>query len=165
MRHGYGEAVGSELKEMQFLLGEFKKIVSAFEAEGLEYAVCGGIALTIHGFPRATMDIDLLTREQSLEKAFEIAGNNGFDIRGLDISFKDPALEIRRVSKIIEDAILCLKLLVIDEIEDVWETRETVSFDNSQVSVVSRDGLIKLKRRAARPQDLADIHRMENEEG
>lgn len=151
---------------MQFLLHEFKKIVSAFEAEGLEYAVCGGIALTIQGFPRATMDIDLLIREQSLEKAFEIAGNNGFDIRGLDISFKDPALEIRRVSKIIEDAILCLDLLlVIDEIEDVWETRETVSFDNHQISVVSRDGLIKLKRRAARPQDLADIHRIENEEG
>ncbi|MFT3744461.1 MAG: hypothetical protein QM785_09200 [Pyrinomonadaceae bacterium] len=105
---------------MQFLLAEFKNIVDAFEAGGLEYAVCGGVALTIQGFPRATMDIDLLIREQQLEKALEIAAQNGFNIRGLDISFKDPAVEIRRVSKIIEDAILCLDLLlVIDEIADV----------------------------------------------
>lgn len=150
---------------MSFLLSEFTKIVSAFEDNGLEYAVCGGLAMAIHGYPRATMDIDLLIPDRSLEKAFEIATENGFDIRGLDISFKEPAVEIRRVSKIIGDAILCLDLLlVIDEIEDVWSTRERVNYDGRPMSVVSREGLIKLKKRAGRPQDIADIYRIENEE-
>ncbi len=150
---------------MQFLLSEFTKIVTAFEDNGLEYAVCGGLAMAIQGFPRATMDIDLMIRDQSLERAFEIASENGFDIRGLDISFKEPAVEIRRVSKIIGDAILCLDLLlVIEEVEDVWETRERINYEGRSMSVVSREGLIKLKRRAARPQDMADIYRIENEE-
>jgi len=121
---------------MQFLLSEFTKIVSAFEKDGLEYAVCGGLAMAIQGFPRATMDIDLMIRDQSLERAFQIARENGFDIRGLDISVKEPAVEIRRVSKIIGDAILCLDLLiVIDEIEDVWETKERVGYEGRSVSV------------------------------
>ena len=150
---------------MAFLLDEFTKLISSIEISGVEYAVCGGLAMAIHGFPRATLDIDLVIRVESLDKAFEIANENGFDIRGLDISFKDPALEIRRVSKIVGEDVLCLDLLlVIDEIEDVWGSRERIDFEGRKMSVVSRDGLIKLKTRAGRPQDMADIHRIENEE-
>src|SRR5687768_11318328 len=150
---------------MAFFLEEFTKLIESAETEGLEYAVCGAIALGIQGFPRATMDIDLLIEEPSLEKALKIAADQGYDIRGLDISFKDPILEIRTVSKIIGDAILRLDLLLVtDEIEDVWETRERLPYLGRSMWVVSRNGLIKLKKRANRPQDIADIDRIENEE-
>ncbi len=150
---------------MAFLLDEFSKLIANAEDDGLEYAVCGGLAMAILGFPRATMDIDLLIREESLDVALKIAAKNGYDIRGLDISFNDPPLEIRRVSKIIGDAILCLDLLLVtEEIEDVWETRERINYLGRSMSVVSRDGLIKMKRQAGRPQDTADIYRIENEE-
>ena len=94
---------------MAFFLDEFTKLIESAEKEGLDYAVCGAVALAIQGFPRATMDIDLLIQEQSLEKALKIAADRGYDVRGLDISFKDPILEIRTVSKIIGDAILRLE--------------------------------------------------------
>ncbi len=55
-------------------------------------------------------------------------------------------------------------LLVTPQVEDVWETREKIDFLGSQLSVVSLSGLIKMKRLAGRPQDLADIERLENEE-
>lgn len=150
---------------MTFLLDELEQLLAAFESEHIEYAVCGGVALTIHGFPRATMDIDILIREDSLSKTTEIAERCGFIYRGLNISFDDPRLEIRRISKIIDGVLLCLDLLlVIEEFETVWETKERVRFAGREISVVSRDGLIFLKRHAGRPQDLADIHRIENEE-
>ena len=150
---------------MAFLLDEFSQLIASLEARRLEYAVCGGLALAIHGFPRATMDIDLMIREESLEDAFRIGTEHGYNIRGLDISFKDPIVEIRRVSKIIGEDLLCLDLLLVtDEVEDVWKGRETVTFQGRPISVVSRDGLIKLKKRAGRPQDVADIYRIENEE-
>ena len=149
---------------MAFFLDEFTKLIEGAEKEGLDYAVCGAVALAIQGFPRATMDIDLLIQEQSLEKALKIAADRGYDVRGLDISFKDPILEIRTVSKIIGDAILRLDLLLVtEEIEDVWETREQLPYLGKTMWVVSRDGLIKLKKRANRPQDLVDIDRLENE--
>ena len=150
---------------MAFLLDEFTKVVTAFEGAGIDYAVCGGLAMAIQGFPRATIDIDLMILAESLDGAFRIANEMGFDIRGLDISFKDPVVEIRRVSKIIGEDVLCLDLLLVtDGVKDVWESRESVRYQGRPMSVVSRDGLIKLKKRAGRPQDLADIYRIENED-
>lgn len=74
-------------------------------------------------------------------------------------------MEIRTVSKINGDTILKLDLLLVtDEIEDVWNTRERLPYMGKSMWVVSRSGLIKLKKRANRPQDIADIHRIENEE-
>ncbi len=152
---------------MATLLDELSQIISALEDGGIEYAVCGGLALAIHGFARATLDIDVLIRAESLEKAYEIAAEKEFDIRGMDISFKERAVEIRRVSKIDDNGeVLSLDLLLVTpHVEDVWKTREKIDFMGSKLSVVSREGLIKMKTLAGRPQDLADIARLENEEG
>ena len=150
---------------MAFLLDEFTKLIEAAETEGVEYAVCGALAIGILGFPRATMDIDLLIEVRSLEQVLKLAAEEGYDIRGLDISFKGLTLEIPTVSKIIGDTILRLDLmLVTDEIEDVWVDRERLPYLGRSMWVVSRDGLVKLKKRAYRPQDRADVFRIENEE-
>ncbi len=151
---------------MTTLLDELSNIISALNENEIEYAVCGGLSMAIHGFVRATVDIDILIRPEYLEKAYEIAETNGFDIRGLDVSFKERAVEIRRVSKIDDSGeVLSLDfLLVTPQTEDVWQTREEIDFLGNKLSVVSREGLIKMKRLAGRPQDLADIERLENEE-
>ena len=151
---------------MATLLEELDQLVSALDENKIEYAVCGGLALAIHGFARATLDIDVLIQHESLEKAYKIGAENGFDIRGLDISFKERAVEIRRVSKIDDNGEVLSPdlLLVTPQVQDVWETRETIDFLGNQLSVVSQKGLIKMKTLAGRPQDLADIERLENEE-
>ncbi len=150
---------------MNNLVPELNNITSSLDEHGIEYAVCGGLSMAIHGFPRATMNIDILIRAESLEEAYEIAKELGFDIRGLDVSFKERAVEIRRISKIIGEDVLSLDLLLVTpEVEDVWDARQTVEFQGRALNVVSRDGLIKMKQLAGRPQDLADIHRIENEE-
>lgn len=151
---------------MATLLDELSELISALETNEIEYAVCGGLSMAIHGFVRATLDIDVLIQPESLEKAYRIAAEKGFDIRGLDISFKERSVEIRRVSKIDDnDEVLSLDLLLVTpQVEDVWETREMLDFLGGRLWVVSREGLIKMKRLAGRPQDLADIERLVNEE-
>lgn len=151
---------------MATLLDELSQIISALEDGGIEYAVCGGLALTIHGFPRATFDIDVLIRPESLEKAYEIAAEFEYDIRGLDMSFKERAVEIRRVSKIDDDGeVLSLDLLLVtSQVEDVWETRETLIWNEKTLWIVSRDGLIRMKELAGRDKDLIDIGRLKDEE-
>lgn len=81
---------------MATLLDELSQMISALDDGEIEYAVCGGLALTIHGFSRATFNIDILIRPESLEKGYEIAAKFEYDIRGLDMSFKETAVEIRR---------------------------------------------------------------------
>ena len=151
---------------MSTLLDELSQLISAFDENQIEYAVCGGLALTIHGFPRATFDINILIRAESLEKAYAIAAEKGYDIRGLDMSFKERAVKIRRVSKIDDDGeVLPLDfLLVTPKVEDVWETKENLIWQNRSLWIVSRAGLIKMKTLAGRAKDLIDIDRIENEE-
>ena len=43
---------------------DFRDILSAFNAEGVEYLVVGAYALAAHGHPRATGDIDLWINAQ-----------------------------------------------------------------------------------------------------
>ncbi|MDH3492530.1 MAG: hypothetical protein OEM82_03195 [Acidobacteriota bacterium] len=151
---------------MATLLEELSLLISAFDENEIEYAVCGGLALTIHGFPRATFDIDILIRPDSLESAFEIAAEKGYDIRGLDLSFKESAVEIRRVSKIDDnDEVISLDLILVTPmVQDVWESRESLIWQDKTLWIVSRDGLIKMKTLAARAKDLIDIGRIEDEE-
>lgn len=151
---------------MATLLDELSQLISALDANGIEYAVCGGLALAVHGFARATLDIDVLIQPESLERAYKIGAEKGFDIRGVDISFLERAVEIKRISKIDDNGeVLSLDLLLVTpQVEDVWETREKVDFLGNRLCVVSREGLLKMKRLAGRPQDLADIERLENEE-
>ncbi len=151
---------------MTTLLDELSQLIAALETNHIEYAVCGGLALTIHGFPRATFDIDILIRAESLDESYKIAAQYGYDIRGLDMSFKERAVEIRRVSKIDDDGeVLSLDLLLVTpKVEDVWETKENLTWQNRSLWIVSREGLIKMKRLAARAKDLIDVDRIENEE-
>lgn len=152
---------------MATLLDELSQLVSTLERNGIEYAVCGGLAMAVHGSARATLDIDVLIRPESLEQTYEIGKEHGYDIRGLDISFKERAVEIRRISKIDDEGeVLSLDLLLVtSHVEDVWATKEQVDFAGKKLTVVSRAGLIKMKTLAGRPQDIADIERLENEEG
>lgn len=150
---------------MASLLQELLEIVSVLNESEIEYAVCGGLALTIHGFPRATFDIDILIKSDSLEKAYKLASQKGYNIKGLDMSFKESAVEIRRVSKIDDDGeVLSLDLLLVTpQVEDVWETREKLLWENQDLWIVSQAGLIKMKQLAGRAKDLIDIERIQNE--
>lgn len=142
---------------MSTLLEEFKSITQALNDAGIDYAVCGGWAMAIHGLPRATIDIDLLVLTEDVEKILEIARKNGYDVGGLPLHFD---VEIRRVSKIdaeLRQLITLDLLLVSDGMRDVWENRREISWRQGTTSVVSRDGLIKMKSLAGRKQDLADI--------
>jgi hypothetical protein len=61
---------------------------------------------------------------------------------------------------------MTLDLLLVDDPNDtIWMGREAVRWRGREVVVVSRAGLIEMKRRANRPQDLADIDHLSSEPG
>lgn len=149
------------------LYEEFKSIVSALEEHGIDYAVCGGLAMAVHGFPRATVDIDLLILPEALEEAKRTARSLGFTIEAFPMTFAKGAMEIRRLSKIDPDTGIVLSLdmlLVTPQIVDIWQSRGEVEWESGRLMVVSRMGLIALKSGRSSPQDLADIQRLKEEE-
>ncbi len=145
------------------IYAELKRIINALNENNVEYAVCGGWAMAIHGVPRATVDIDLLIKEDSLDKVFNIARENGYRLEGLPMSFRDGQIEIRRISKIDDETgfVLMLDLLLVTpEIADVLHSKSAETLENGLVFVVSRKGLIKLKTLSGRMQDKADIEKL-----
>lgn len=149
---------------MSVIFEQLQLIVRTFNRHDIEFALCGGLAVSAHGLIRATEDIDFLIREDSLERAYQAAAEIGYDIRGLDISFKERTVEIRRVSSVVDGEVISLDLLLVTPyVEDVWETRERIDFMGLSLYVVSREGLMKMKKQSGRPRDLDDIERLENE--
>jgi hypothetical protein len=147
------------------ILNEYTALVEALERGGVEYATCGGLAMAVHGFVRATKDIDLLIRDQGLEKAFTIAKTLGFNVEGLPLDFDGGAFKLRRLSKIDDQTHTLLTvdfIIVTGKVEDVWADRERADWGEGTAWVVSRRGLIAMKKYAGRPQDLVDISNLEN---
>jgi hypothetical protein len=148
------------------LYDELAGLIDALESASIEYAVCGGIAMAIWHFPRATVDIDLLIEESSLESTEHVAGQLGYIIKARPMNFSNDAMKIRRVSKIAPDDgdVLILDLLLVTpQLQDVWEARTRVEWERGLISVVSREGLIKLKTFRSSGQDLDDIKRLKGE--
>ena len=142
------------------LFNEFRSLVAALDRNQIDYALCGGLAMAVHGRARATVDIDLLLPFDSLGAAKDIAVELGYNIRGLDMSFAKGAVEIRRVSKIDSESgqVLSLDfLLVTPHIQEIWDERVKAEWQDGTISVVSREGLIELKLLRNSVQDQADI--------
>ena len=142
------------------LFNEFRSLVAALDRNQIDYALCGGLAMAIHGRARATVDIDLLLYSHSLDAAKNIAVGLGYNIRGLDMSFAKGAIEIRRVSKIDSESgqVLSLDfLLVTPQIQGIWDRRVKAEWQDGTITVVSREGLIELKSLRNSVQDQADI--------
>jgi len=148
------------------LLQEFTEFVAALNQRRIAYAVCGGWAMTIHGCPRATMDIDVMVLADDLAEAWKIAMNLGYHIEGRPLHFHDGAIEIKRISKLDAETKILFTIdswLVTESTQQVWRERETIEWEHGGISTVSREGLIHLKRLSGRLQDLADIERLESE--
>ncbi|MDQ2936233.1 MAG: nucleotidyltransferase family protein [Acidobacteriota bacterium] len=142
------------------LYDEFHKLVRLLEEHEIAYALCGGLAMAVHGRPRATIDIDMLILAESLQRVVPLVAKLGYDVRGSDLSFAKGAIEIRRVSKIDSESgdLLSLDLLLVTpEVRSVWESRIKLSWEGGKLSVVSQSGLISLKLLRASGQDLDDI--------
>jgi hypothetical protein len=148
---------------MANLIDEFVNFTTSLDKAGIGYAVCGGWAMAIHGLPRATVDIDLLILLDDFPRVWGCAQTLGYDVEGLPLHLADGVIEIRRISKIDEATkkVFTLDfLLVTDPLQEVWENRELILWEEGETWVVSREGLIELKTISGREQDLLDIKKL-----
>ena len=147
------------------LTSEFESIVVALARDALPYAVCGGLAVNIHGHVRSTQDIDLLVPREALEAVLSSLAGIGFTLRAGPIPFgagSERFRELHRASKIADGDVLTVDLLVVTPIlASVWTGRELIEWRGHRIPTVSRSGLLDMKRLAGRYQDLADIEALE----
>lgn len=147
------------------LVDELHAVAAAFAAAGIRYAVCGGVAVTIHGATRSTKDLDILIAPEDLARAIEAVKVLGFAYPALPMTFGrgTPAeRHVQRISKIAGTETLTLDLILADAAFDgALADRLEIELPTGTLAVVSRATLIRMKRLAGRAQDVADIEKLE----
>ena len=146
------------------LIAEFGKVVDALRDAGVEYAVCGGLAVALHGHVRATRDIDLLVPAEQKDQAMAALRDRGFTLTAGPIPFSTGTPQERtlfRASKVEGTELLTVDLLLVSSVfREVWASREEFTWQGRKVHAVSLAGLGKMKRLAHRTQDLADLENL-----
>ncbi len=148
---------------------ELSRLVELFEREGVDYALCGGLAVAFHGYPRFTKDIDLLVQRGDVERITELVRRLDFTVSTGPMPFgvgTDHPREVHRISKLGDDEVLSLDLVVVTAaLEPAWKDREVFAWEGRRITVVSAVGLARMKRLAGRDQDLLDLKMLGFESG
>lgn len=154
----------------------FEPIFRALNEAGVRYVVVGGLAVVLHGHARLTADVDLIVDLDEAQAARAIdalvacglrprvpVDPRGFSVRaireswvrdrGMQVfSMFDPINPLRSVDLFAEHLI---------PFEDLWSRSAQVDLRGTVVHIASIPDLITLKGSAGRPQDLADIEKLE----
>ncbi|MGI9304617.1 MAG: hypothetical protein ACR2RB_18215 [Gammaproteobacteria bacterium] len=141
---------------------DFRDLLAAFNAHGVEYIVVGAHALAAHGHVRATKDLDIwvspnLRNAQRLIKALKAFGAPLHDLTESDLAEPGVVFQIG-VPPVRIDLLTAIDGVDFDE---AWPDRVRTTFIDEPTAVLSRHHLIQNKRAAGRTQDIADVEWLE----
>jgi hypothetical protein len=136
---------------------DFKDFISLMHANGVEYVIVGSFALSFHGHPRATGDIDIWVRKspENASRILQVLDEFGFGSLGVtgDDLLEDKVIQLGQPPVRI-DLMTELDGLTSDE---VWAGRSAGRFGDIPVFYLGRDAFIRNKRSLGRHKDLADL--------
>jgi hypothetical protein len=119
-----------------------------------ECLLIGGLAVGVHGYVRATDDLDFITR-QSLSHTQEKLQGVGIETRLLRGDALDGGFSC------LKGEIDGIPFDVLPPLVPIaWDQALTLAVAGGRLRVVDLDGLLQLKFRAAGPQDLLDAARL-----
>ena len=143
------------------LTTDFKEFLRLLNANHVDYLLVGAYAVGLHGYPRATVDLDVWVRPTPDNAARVIEALREF---GFDVPTIEPRLFIDRRS-IVRFGVPPFRIEIMTSIDGVsydkcWNNRETFDMDGLAVSVISLADLKTNKRAAGRHKDLNDLENL-----
>ena len=133
-----------------------ESLLKVLNAHSVRYVVIGATAFPVHGYARATLDIDIFIEAtpENAQNTMEALKEFGYDLTDLPI-----------------DVILTKKVLIRQYIletdihpfvtgvtfEEVWSDRVEDKIGQTPAYFASLKDLIRMKEAAGRPKDLEDL--------
>ncbi|MDD2716536.1 MAG: nucleotidyltransferase [Candidatus Wallbacteria bacterium] len=133
-----------------------ESLLRSLKDHNVRFVVIGAFAFPVHGYSRATLDIDIF-----IESAAENAGLCREALIDFGYDLSDVSAE-----EILTRKILIRQYLVETDIhpfvagvtfEEVWKNKVTGKFGEVEAYFASLDDLIRMKKAAGRPKDIADL--------
>jgi hypothetical protein len=142
---------------------DFAEMLKALAAESVEFLVVGAYAVAGHGIPRATGDIDLWVRPTPdnaarLWRALERFGAPRSRVSPEALTQPDVVYQIGLPPSRIDF------LTTIDGVafDDAWAEKVPCVVSGIAFNMLSLRHLLENKRATGRPQDLADVARLQS---
>lgn len=140
---------------------DFREFLKLLDENAVEYLLIGGYAVSYHGYPRSTYDMDLwigISRDNA-ERMSRVMTSFGFT--GSDVP---PELFLRE-DCLIRMGVPPVRLELLTrisgvEFEDCYPNRTVDSIDGVNVSIISLSDLRLNKAASGRPKDLDDLLRL-----
>jgi len=144
------------------LNSDFHDILSAFCEAKVEFMIVGAYAVAAHGLPRATGDIDLWIKRspENAERVWEALTKFGAPLS--DLSQQD----FITPGTVVQFGVTPSRIDILTQItgvnyEEAKRRKIMIEIEGMKVPVISLSDLIWNKRAVDRPQDKADVARLE----
>jgi hypothetical protein len=137
---------------------DFKEFLQLLNTHEVEYLLVGGYAVGYHGYPRATVDLDIWVARnpRNAKKLVSVLKDFGFDVEELS---EDLFLE---ENKIIRMGAPPIRIEIITsatgvDFEECYRRRVTDIIDDVEVYFINLEHLKRNKKASGRYKDLDDL--------
>lgn len=141
---------------------DFRDFISLLTKHEVQFLVCGGHAVSFHGYPRLTMDFDLLvkTSEHNADRIMKVLEEFGFGQAGIDRKlFLQEGTAITLGAQ--PNQIDLLTSVSSQSTEEVFRHATRGKLEDFDVLYISKRDLIRAKKEAGRKKDIADLEELE----
>jgi predicted nucleotidyltransferase len=140
---------------------DLRELLKCFISHNVKYLVIGGHAVSFHGYPRFTKDLDVWI-ESSVENA------NAVTAALIDYGFHPDSVRPEmfnnpeRMTKMGREPnhVDILQTILGVVFRECFARCQFADIDGTRIPIISRDDLLANKLATARPQDIADAHQL-----
>lgn len=144
---------------------DLREFFESLISNDVDFLIVGAYALAFHGLPRLTSDVDVLVGMDLNNAGRVVKALQDFGFGSLGIQSEDFAHEDRVLVLGVEPNKVDLFTTVLGvEFGEAWRDRVRGELGGLEVWYLSREHLIRAKRAAGRPKDIADLAMLLGEE-
>jgi hypothetical protein len=142
---------------------DYKDMLHALSDEKVRFLLVGAYAMAAHGYPRATMDIDIwvMPSPQNADALLRALRGFGAPLHNLnkeDLQKEGTVFQIGVAPRRIDIVTAASGL----QFEETYQRSMSVSIEGIKVHIPSIDDLVRNKRASGRTKDLADAEALES---
>ena len=141
---------------------DYREMLQCLADEHVKYLVVGAYALAAHGYPRATMDIDVwvMPSPENGEAVLRALRRFGAPLHGLTVA------DLQQDDTIFQIGVAPRRIDIITgasglQFGETFARSSEIDVEGIRVHIPSIDDLIRNKRATGRTKDLADVEALE----
>ena len=144
---------------------DLREFIECLNSNRVEYLVVGALAVSWHGYPRYSADVDFLVRPSRANAELLLSAIRQFGFGSLDISINDLTAPGKVIQLGYEPNRIDLMTSVTGVgFDEAWQTRASGDLDGVPVNFIGRAALLRNKESTGRAKDRIDAEELRKQD-